>query len=202
MRRRRRLPPSAYAWWGAALLLAVVTGLVVAGAVGRAARAGDRYGRARPVLVATADLDPGDQVDAAHTDVRSLPDDLVAAGALRSLPTGNRSRTVVAPIARGEPILAVRLGAGSAHGPTALMPPGSRAVAVPVPVDGLPLAPGDHVDLLSPGSDGRRGGLVARHATVIAVEHGATTVAVGPDEAPAVAEALGAGNVVIALRSG
>jgi hypothetical protein len=79
------------------------------------------------------------------------------------------------------------------------MPAGTRAVAVPTPVAGLPVRPGDHVDLLAAsGGDGR---VVAPDGTVVAVTAQSTTVAVDADDAPRVAAALGAGSVVIALRN-
>ncbi len=184
----------------ACFALALVTGVLVAGMVQRAARAESRFGRPRPVLVATAALAPGERLDASHTEIRSLPAELVPATALASLPTGGR--TVTSAIAQGEPVLAQRISGAGRAGPAALMPPESRAVAVPTPVAGLPLKLGDHVDLLATGSgpDGRSG-VVARYGVVIATGHDSTTVAVGTSEAPAVAEALGGGNVVIALRS-
>lgn len=178
----------------------MVTGVLAAGVVQRAARAEARLGRQRPVLVTTAALAPGDKLDASDTEIRSLPAQLVPASALASLPAGDR--TVTAAMAKGEPVLAQRISGRGRAGPAALMPPDSRAVAVPTPVAGLPLEPGDHVDLLATGSGpGGRSGVVAHDGVVIATGHDSTTVAVGMSEAPAVAESLGGGNVVIALRS-
>ncbi len=180
-------------------VLALVTGTVVAGLVQRAAEARDRYGRVRPVLVATARLEPGDRLDAGRTEVRRLPADLVPSGALTSLPA---DRTVTAVVAEGEAVLGERVGRAGRPGPQALMPEGSRALAVPVPVRGLPVHPGDHVDLLAAAPDGGHPGVVARDGVVIAVDDDSTTVAVGAGDAPDVAEALGGGSVVIALRPG
>lgn len=193
----RRIPRSAYGWWAACLVLALTSALLVGGTVQRAREAQARYGRTRPVLVATADLSPGDHLDATHAGVRQLPTALAPPGALSALPKG---RTITARIGRGEPVLAMRVGdAGKGSGPAALMPSGSRAVAIPVPVPGLPVEVGSHVDLVAPTGGAS---VIAGDGIVLTVAKDAVTVAVDAEDVGAVARALGNGGVVLALRAG
>ena len=94
-------------------------------------------------------------------------------------------------------------------GAAALLPPGTRALAVPDGPGTPPLRVGDTVDVLAtydpflfdPAS-GRpvpAGDTVVAGALVIDVSEGAITVAVDPDDAPAVAFALAQGAVTLAL---
>ena len=93
------------------------------------------------------------------------------------------------------------------QGAAALLPPGSRALAVPIGPGTPPLLVGDRVDLLSthdpllfdPAAANAAGDIVVAGALVIDVSEGAVTVAVDPDDAPAVAFAVAQGAVTLAL---
>ena len=195
------------------LALALVTGLVVMSLVSSAEAARDRWGRARPVAVATHDLAPGDVIDGSTIEIRRLPEAAVSPGALAEPPTGS---VVCQPVLAGEALVAERLAPQGLTGVAALVPAGHRAVAVPLgPVAAPPLAVGDLVDVLAvvsaaPASSGESAAASAsvdrppafplvERAAVVAVEDDTVSVAVPEDDAPGVAFALTQGAVVLAL---
>ena len=187
-------------------VLALATGLTVISLVGAAGRARDQWGRSRPVVVATRDLEPGEVVDADAVEVRDLPEGVVTAAALADTPEG---AVVRQPILAGEPVAAERLAPHGLTGAAALMAPGERAVAVPLGPSGAPpLAIGDLVDVLTvvpagvdPGREDPAFPLVER-ASVVDVTDQAVSVAVPEADAPRVAWALSNGAVVLALAGG
>jgi Flp pilus assembly protein CpaB len=196
-------------------LVALATGLTVASLVRSADAARRRWGDTRAVAVASRDLAIGDALEAGAAEVRRLPAALVPSGALSAPPVGALVRQ---PIAAGEALVADRLAPDGLTGAAALVPPGSRAVAVPLaPVPAPPLAVGDLVDLLAvipPGTDGEAGvdggGFDAGEPafplveTVPVVDVGDETasVAVPEADAPRVAYALAQGAVVVTLAGG
>ena len=99
----------------------------------------------------------------------------------------------------GEPVVEARLGGDR------LVPPGSRALALPTGPGALGVRPGDRVDLLATfdplvapaGEDPTV--TVARAATVVAVRTRSITVAVTAAEAPRVAFALSQATITLAL---
>jgi Flp pilus assembly protein CpaB len=121
-------------------------------------------------------------------------------------------RLVTETIGQGEVLADRRLGLAGRSGPLALVPPGGRALSVPVDPTTPELAVGDRVDAFAPvevvgsataadlarsGSSGAR--RVAQTATVVAVDDRAVTIAVSSIEAPAVARAVLDGAMVLAL---
>lgn len=191
----------------AVLGLAVATGLVVVSLVSSADAARQRWGRARPVAVATRDLAPGDVVDASVVEVRRLPEAAVAPAALAEPPSGSVVRQ---PVAAGEPLVAERLAPEGVTGVAALVPAGHRAVAIPIgPLAAPPLTIGDLVDVLAvvpvpadgrppPSADPPSFPLVEA-AAVVDVGEQSITVAVPEADAPRVAWVLANGSVVLAL---
>ena len=135
---------------------------------------------ARPVRAGTA-LGPAD-VRAAHLPAGALPDAEPDAA-----PIGRTARVDLVP---GEVVLARRLGP---RGLAAMLPDGSRALAVPPAAGTPPLEPGQLVDLLAAGA------VVVPAAAVLSIDDAGTTVAVPEEAAPAVAEAIAAGTVTLAL---
>ena len=89
----------------------------------------------------------------------------------------------------------------------ALIPPGWRALAVPVADAALPLSVGDRLDLVAAvggtdSSESRSPAFVlAENALVVAVDEQSVTVAIPADDAPRVAFGIVTGSVVPALRS-
>lgn len=208
---RTRLPRTALPWWLAVGLLALLTGTVVNGALRRAEVSEARWGRTRGVLVATSTIAAGSPLHRDQTANRRLPAAMVPAGALVELPPG---RVALATIAEGEIVIASRVSGERAAGTAALLPPGTRALMVPLDVAGLPVRVGDRVDLLATGVGGPDGDLpadgaqpapadqpVAEGALVVAVQPDALVVAVDRAKAPEVAAALGQGPVIPALTA-
>lgn len=205
---RPRLPRRALPWYVAAAVLTVLTAGFVHGALQRAAAAEAAYGTTRRVVVATASVAVGDPVDGSVAAVRPLPLALVPGGALTALPDGRRALVALSP---GEVVLGRRVSGSDAAGPAGLLAPGQRAVPVPLAVPGLPLAPGDRIDLVAGGAPG--GGVdgdlpvapsgpdvVATDALVLTADDEVAVVAVPAPAAAVVAAALTTGPLVPALR--
>jgi hypothetical protein len=207
-------------------VLAGATALTVASLLSAAGAARDRWGQTRPVAVATRDLAPGEVVDAGAVEVRDLPVGVLGDAPVAGAPEG---AVVRQPILAGEPVVAARLAPDGLTGAAALVPPGHRAVAVPVGPGGAPpVMQGDLVDVLAvlpPGvgaaasgdgggaGDGAGGGgagdgggepalRLVDGATVVDVTDQAVAVAVPEPDAPRVAWALSNGAVVLALAGG
>jgi Flp pilus assembly protein CpaB len=202
--RARRLLARPVARRLAVAALAVATGVTVTSIVTAAEAARRSWGSARPVAVATRDLAPGDVVGTGAVEVRRLPAAAVADRALSEAPVG---ATVRQPVAAGEPLIGERLAPHGLTGAAALVPDGSRALAVPLGTVGTPpLTAGDLVDLLAvvpPEAGGDGGGDPAfplvEGAQVVDVGDEVASVAVPTEDAPRVAYALSQGVVVLAL---
>jgi len=195
-------------WYAAAAGLTAVTGLTLQGALQRAADAEAAYGETRPVVVVTRAVDAGQAVRATDVEVRRWPRALVVDGALDRTPVGRRA---LVPLVAGEPLLAARVSGSADDGPSALLAPDERGVAVPIAVPGLPLEAGDHVDVLAGGTvgggpdgdlpiGGRRPDVVATDAAVVRVADETVVLAVERTAAADIAAALTEGPVVLALR--
>ncbi len=72
-------------YWSGVLVLAAIAGLVVADAAARVDAARQAWGVTRPVVVALADVAPGEVLDDV-TEVRALPEPMVPVRALSDLP--------------------------------------------------------------------------------------------------------------------
>jgi pilus assembly protein CpaB len=190
----------------AVAVLAIATALTVLAVVNAAGAARDRWGHSRPVVVATRDLAPGEVVDPSAVETRDLPEGVLTDGALAATPEG---AVVRQPILAGEPVAERRLAPNGLTGAAALVPPGERAVAVPLgPAGAPPLVVGDLVDVvavlpagLDAGTEPPAFPLVER-AAVVDVTDQAISVAVPEADAPRVAWALSNGSVVLALAGG
>jgi Flp pilus assembly protein CpaB len=196
--RLRRLVRNPLAFWTTAVSLALLSALTTARLVGRAASEAARYGGLRPVLVATRAVPVGAPLRAADTAVRRIPAAFVPPGALRSLPTGRR---VLVPLFPGQAVLRAHVSPAGVGGLSALLPPGTRALAVPAGEATPPLRVGDTVDVIAvfaTDAGAEPAFPVARGARVVAVGAGRVTIAVTPAEAARVAFALAAGQVVLA----
>jgi Flp pilus assembly protein CpaB len=194
LRRRPRLR------WAVVAAGAAVVGLLVSGAVSRAERARAAWGRTQTVLVATRDLAAGHELEPGDTDARTVPVAAAPEGAVASVDPG---RAVRMPVLAGEVLVRRRLAGAGATGVAALLPHGSRAVAIPIePGTAPPLRVGQRVDVVAvaAGPDGSVPGFVlARAAPVVDVREEAASVAVDPDVVPRIAVALAEGAVSLAL---
>lgn len=192
-------------WWACVGLLAVTAGAVVAAAAGSADEARASWGETRQVVVLARDLPAGHRLDGGDVRLEDRPVTVLPEGALTEVPAGG---TLAAAVVSGEVLVEGRLAPAGLSRLAASLPPGTRAVAVPVePGFAPPLEVGDAVDLLvtvSPeaAGDGPPGFVLAHAASVVAVDDAAVTVAVPPDIAPKVAVALSAGAVTLALTGG
>jgi Flp pilus assembly protein CpaB len=195
--RRRRLRlrigrPIPY--WLAAISLVVLTVSTVARVTSAAAEDRARWGTAVDVVVAAHDLDPGDVLGADDVEVRRLPAASVASDAVHEVVDG---MVVSAWTAAGEPVLSSRLAPAGLSPTAALLPPGTRGVAVPVGVAPLPVVVGDRVDVLATLDTSTV--VVARRALVVAVGDDGVTVAVDESVAGDVASAVVVASVTLVL---
>lgn len=182
-----------------ALTLALVLGWTIAQQVGNARAAERAWGRTRPVLIATQDLDAGARLGEDATTVQQVPRRLVPDGALDQLPPDARTRSVVR---RGEMVLDSRLAPSGTGAGAAGLPEGTQAVTVALGDTPAPVRRGDVVDVYAvtaqdPGaldagaldagvaSADVHAVVVARHAVVVAVTRDAATLAVDRDEVTA-----------------
>lgn len=189
-------------WWLAVGACALTVGLIVSSIVGAADRTRAAWGRSQRVLVATHELAPGDRIHRSDVTLVDRPTAMVPASALRRLPDGAIARST---ILAGEVVVEARLTSGSLSAVAARLPPGTRAIAIPVEVGSAPpLEPGDLVDVLvalpPELAAGRPPGFaIATDALVVALDDGAVTIAVPRATAPRIAVALGQGAVTLAL---
>lgn len=210
-RLRMRWRRSAIAWWACAAGLALVTGLVVDASLGRLAAVESRFGGARSVpvvvvAVAEGDVVPDGAVEVQMRPAATLPADAVARDAV--------GRIALVPLIPGEVLVVSKLAPHGLRGAAALLPPGTRALAVPSGPGGRPpAAVGDRVDVLATFADAASGPngeptgdptvLVVASALVVAIDREADTVtiAVPAADVPAVAYAITAGVVTLALTA-
>lgn len=200
LRSRLRVSRSPFAFWLAVAGLALLTASVVAHALGRAQSLAARYGPLQPVVVASRAVAPGAVIGGNDIDVRLVPAGFKPPGAFASV-AAVKGRTPVVPLLAGEPVLPGHLAPDGLSGVAALLPPGTRAVAVPTGTSSPPLLRGDVVDVLAT-LDGSPTLAVATDAPVVDVGQDAATVAVTPEEAEAVAFAVATGAVTVALTPG
>ena len=201
-----RLRRSPLPFWALAVALSLLTGLAVARLVGQASARAAALGGLVAVPVAARPVDAGTVLRPADVTMRRLPAAAVPRGRPARSPAG---RVVLVPLATGEVVLAAKVAPDGVRGVAALLPPGRRALAVPVEPGGLALRPGHHVDVLATFDvvDGPAGDdvaaaptfPVATAAVVLDVADEAVTVAVSADEAPRVAFALARATVTLAL---
>jgi SAF domain len=174
-------------YWLAVLLLAAIAGLVVADAAARVDAARRAWGVTRPVVVAVADIAPGDVLDDV-TDVRALPEPMVPVDAVSDLPAEVTARQ---RIAAGE-ILTAHDVAPTA-GPRSLIPDGWRAVPVAEPVPSGAAA-GDDVAVASGGI------VVAGEGVVVGTLADGVLVAVPADVSAQVAQASATADLTLLLK--
>jgi Flp pilus assembly protein CpaB len=195
----RRRP---HLWWLLVISVALAAGWLAAAVVAHAERTRAGWGATEAVVVVEHARRAGDELRPGDVTVVERPRAMVPADALEALPPGAALR---ADVVAGEVLVASRLAPSGLTGVAAMLPPGTRAVAIPTEA-GLtpPLAPGDRVDVLvalpaEAAGDGPPGFAVATGALVVAVDDAGATVAVPRDTAPRVAVALGQGAVTLAL---
>lgn len=184
---RRLLARRPWLYWTAVGALALMIGVLVAQATSQVEAARESWGETRTVIVAAADIAPGDPL-AGATASRDVPAPMVPDGAVTELdPTATATQRVAA----GETVMMHDVA--SVSGPRALIPDGWLAVAIAEPV-GSGVRTGDAVSVAS-------GGLViAEDGVVVGATGEAVLVAVPAGEAAQVARAVASGDVALLLK--
>jgi pilus assembly protein CpaB len=144
---RRRWSTASRAFLALAVLLGGAAFLLVRGYAARVDALAPAIGQSVPVVTAARNLVRGTTLDAQMLSLSAIPAAYAPPGALRSVEAAV-GRTTVSDLAEGEPLTRTRLGTARV-GPVAnLVPPGLRAVTLPVAAaDGI--SAGDHVDVLA-----------------------------------------------------
>lgn len=206
MRLLRRLTRSPLAYWATVAALGGFTALTVSGLVGRARAEAARYGHLRPAVVAARPLEAGAVVRPADVVARTVPAAFLPDGAVPA-PAAAVGRTVVVPILRGAAVAAANLAPDGLRGLAALLPPGTRAIAVPTGAASVALHRGDRVDVLvtlsqpaTPSAEPTFA--VAEAALVVDVGPESAAVAVSSEEARRVAYAVAQGTVTLTVTAG
>lgn len=148
IRRWARRRPSG--WFAVATLLAALAALLTLRAAAGATPT-------ETVLVAATDLRVGTRLDRADAAITAaqVPAGAVLPGMRRTLDEV-RDRTIVVPVAAGEPVTDAVLGGAEGVGPEPLRT-GERAVSVPLAAAGAAvplLVPGVRVDVVAPPTGG------------------------------------------------
>ncbi|HUS61209.1 MAG TPA: SAF domain-containing protein [Acidimicrobiales bacterium] len=199
---RRILRRAPVGYWLAVMTASVMAAAIVVSTVKASERAATTYGDVRRVPVAAVPLAPGDEIDDADVRWILVPSAFLPAAAVAQEPVGH---ALIVAVAQGEVLLESKLAPWGRSGAAALMPAGTRAIAVPNGPAVPPVELGDLVDLLAtvateaPGDEPTF--FVARDAIVVAVDDDAVTVAVAIDDASRVAFAITAGTITLALTS-
>jgi hypothetical protein len=186
-RARHVLARRPWLYWLAVVLVAVAAAVAAARGAATVDAARRSWGTTREVVVATADLAPGDAL-AGHVELRARPTPMVPADALAEVDAAARTRQRVVA---GEILVAPDVAPTGA--PQDLIPAGSVAVAVSEAVPSG-AAVGDRV---SPASGGI---LLAADGVVVGHSGEAVLVAVPADVAPVVAAASAAGDLALLLQ--
>ena len=173
MKISRRWPVASKAYFGVALVCALASFGLTRGYAARLDSARPDPGPLVRVVVASAPVTRGSPVS--DVEVRSIPEKYAPPGALDrpDLATG---RVALTDIAAGEVITSNRVAAPRSGPVAALVPPGLRAVTIPVDVPAGALQDGDRVDVLATyGGDLTHVETVAQSLEVLSV------IETGPD---------------------
>jgi len=185
-RARHVLARRPWLYWAAVLLLGIGIAVVVARAAGGIEEARLAWGETHEVVVAGADLEPGDAL-AGRVERRSLPAPMIPSAALTAVPAGAVARQHVT---EGEVVVDGDVAASGT--PQALIPDGWAAVAV---AEAVPTGArvGDEVRPVAGGVELAGEGLVVGHSG------DAVLVAVPRADAAAVALAATSGELALVL---
>ena len=198
--RRFRLRRFPVLYWIVSFSLAIATASVVGGFLAEAEARARRWGALTEVPVAARSLDAGEVVTSDHVVRRRMPRALLPASGVVGEPVGRVATMRIVP---GEVLVQAKLAPWGLDGLAALLPSGTRALAVPRGDAMPPLRRGDRVDVLATlGAESGQGPptfAVAVDALVLDATTEAVTVAVRAKEAPRVAFALAQGVVTLAL---
>jgi pilus assembly protein CpaB len=180
---RRKLPRSSFVLLSLSLVCALAAALVMRAYTLRLDA--DRPDGGPPVAVVAAarEVPRGTVLTGDALELVTLPSRFAPPGALRDVASAG-GRTVVVDLAAGEIVTELRL-AGAGAGPTAsLVPPGLRAVQVPVAA-AVGVKPGDLVDVIATfGGGGAHTEVTGEALEVLGVDRGGAGAAFGGAGAP------------------
>jgi pilus assembly protein CpaB len=168
---RRKLPRSSFVLVSISVACALAAALVMRAYARRIDVLRPDGGPPLTVVAAADDVTRGTVLTEEALEVVTLPSRFAPPGAMRDLARA-MGRIVIADIAAGEIITQLRL-AGTDSGPTAaLVPPGMRAVQVPV-AGAVGVKPGDVVDVIATfGGGGAHTEVAGEGLEVLAVDRG------------------------------
>lgn len=203
-----RRSPRALGLWAGAAALALVTASVVAGDLATLRRRAASLGPEETVVVARVPLPLGATVTPADVTTRRVHASQRPAGVLGAVDDAV-GRVVRVPVVRDGDLHAAHLAPRSRRGLTGVIPPGTRAVQVPVE-GGLRPPAGSAVDVyvsyasgldtLGTGSDVAAGAdVAAAGAVVVDTTPESVTLLVDEDGAAALADASARGRLFLAL---
>ena len=214
---RRKLPRSSFVLLSVSVAFALAAALVMRAYARRLDVLRPDGGPPVTVVAAVGDIARGAVLTEDGLEVITVPSRFAPPGAMRDVAVAS-GRIAVADIAEGEIVTELRL-AGAGSGPTAsLVPPGMRAVQVPV-ASAVGVKPGDLVDMIATfGGGGAHTEVAGEGLEVLAVDtgggggsFGATTVQtsgsvglvllVSPDDAERLAFASAFATLSVAVRS-
>jgi pilus assembly protein CpaB len=151
---RRRLPRSSKLLLVAAVACALAAGSIVRSYAARIEATRPFLGPPRPVVVAARPVARGAAIGADDVRLAEVPAAVAPPGALDGVAEAI-GRVALTDLAPGEAIASNRLSGGAGGALAALVPPGLRAVTVPLPVVPDGLAAGDRVDVIATYGEGR-----------------------------------------------
>jgi hypothetical protein len=185
-RTRHVLARRPWLYWAAVVALAAGAALAAGDAAASVDDARRQWGATRDVVVATADLAPGDPL-AGHVELRSRPGPMIPSGAVTTVEPAARARQRVST---GE--ILVRPDVAATGSPQDMIPGGWAAVAV---AEAVPS--GAHVgDAVGAASGGV---VLAEHGVVVGRNGEVVLVAVPAAEAAQVAAASAGGELALLL---
>jgi pilus assembly protein CpaB len=179
----RKLPRSSFVLVSISVACALAAALVMRAYARRIDVLRPDGGPPLTVVAAAEDVTRGTVLTGEALEVVTLPSRFAPPGAMRDLGRA-MGRIVIADIAAGEIITRLRL-AGTGSGPTAsLIPPGMRAVQVPV-AGAVGAKPGDLVDVIATfGGGGAHTEVAGEGLEVLAVDRGGGPGTFGAATAP------------------
>ena len=166
---RRKLPRSSFVLLAISLVCALAAVVVMRAYARRLDVVRPDGGPPASLVAAVEDVARGDVLTEEMLELVTLPSRFAPPGAMRDVARA-AGRIAIADIAAGEVVTTLRL-AGTDSGPTAsLVPPGMRAVQVPV-ADAVGVKPGDLVDVIATfGGGGAHTEVAGEALEVLAVD--------------------------------
>ena len=180
---RRKLPRSSFVLLAISVVCALAAAVVMQAYARRLDTLRPDGGPPTSLVAAVEDVARGDVLTEDMLEIVTLPSRFAPPGAMRDVARAT-GRIAIADIAAGEVVTALRL-AGTDSGDTAsLVPPGMRAVQVPVSGT-VDVEPGDLVDVLATfGGGGAHTEVAGEAIEVLAVQRGGGAGSFGASAAP------------------